>query len=59
MDSKQLLDLKLDGYSSLRDVFNSHLLEGQFGIDGLDMDEAEIENFFNILAQKIIDAVRE
>jgi hypothetical protein len=57
MNAKELLKLNLgDGHSTLRDVFNSHLLEGQFGdVEGSEEDD---ELFFLQLAQKIIDAVK-
>ena len=53
MTAQELLNTKLDGHSTLEDVFNSHRTEGQFGYDA-SVDEPE---FFLQLAQKIIDAV--
>lgn len=52
MTQQELLELKLDGNSTLRDIFNSHLVEGQFG----DVDDEQL--FLLQLAQKIIDAVK-
>jgi hypothetical protein len=57
MNAQELLNLNLDeGHSSLRDVFNSHLLEGMFSGNGGTDEEDEL--FFLQLAQKIIDAVK-
>lgn len=53
MTPQELLNLKVDGNSTLHDIFNLHLIEGQFG--NVDDDE---QLFFLQLAQKIIDAVK-
>jgi len=55
---EKLLDLKLDGNSTLRDVFLSHLLEDQFSVHGTELDDEEQEAFFASMAQKLIDAVK-
>jgi hypothetical protein len=53
MNAEELLKLKLDDSdSTLYDVFNSHLIECQFG------DVEDEQMFFLQLAQKIIDAVK-
>jgi hypothetical protein len=57
MNTKELLDLKLWGDSTLRHVLSSHLQEGQFFSNYLDMDEVETERFFDSMAGKIIEAV--
>ena len=58
MTPNQLLDLKLHGNSTMRDVLESHQNEDQFGNNPTEMDEEETEAFFLKLAQKIIDAVK-
>lgn len=56
---KDLLAFKVWGNSTLRDILNSHLLEGQFVDNYLEMDAVEVENFFHILAERIIDKAQD
>jgi hypothetical protein len=52
MTAQELLNMELDGNSTLFDVFDSHLIEGQFG------DVEDEQKLFLEITQKIIDAVK-
>ena len=55
--AKELLNLKLDGFSTLKDVFYMYEGEGQFS-ECEHMTEEQVEVFYEQLAQKMIDAVK-
>jgi hypothetical protein len=54
--AKELLNLKLDGFSTLKDVFYMYEGEGQFP-QCEKMTEEQEEEFYEQLAQQIIHAV--